>query len=174
MNHEYDDNSPRQAIDALPRDIQPERDLWPGIAARIKRRRPPSRRWLTGIAAAALIAFGALIATVVSRSHAPSAPAVATAPAGQTGSDTAWFDARSTYAVAAVRESTRLAPNTQAVLLRNLHIIEMSMANIRQALDKNPNDIRLHRLLYQLYQDEAALLDAAQRVQLQTTTRTAL
>lgn len=173
MTHEYEDDSLRRATGKLPREIAPARDLWPGIATRIERRQPP-RRWLAGIAAAALIALGAVIGTFVSRNRAPSAPAVATAPTRQPENESLYFQSRATYAAAAVRNSTRLVPETRAVLLRNLHIIEMSMVNIRQALDRNPNDIRLHHLLYQLYRDEAALLNAAQRVQLQTTTRTAL
>ena len=31
MNTHHEEDRLRQAIDALPRDMQPERDLWPGI-----------------------------------------------------------------------------------------------------------------------------------------------
>lgn len=43
---------------ALPRSIEPERDLWPGIAPRLGRRGVP---WWVGVAAAVVLAVGALL-----------------------------------------------------------------------------------------------------------------
>lgn len=177
--NDRDDDALRAALAKMPRSIEPARDLWPGIAARIAPAARPGtyRRW--GIAAAIAIAVGTAAAGLALRPTTPTnryavTPAVNAPAATSPATEADYFGARARFAAAAVRNSTGLAPNTRAVLLHNLAIIEKSMGNIRQALARDPNDLQLRRLLYQLYQDEAALLNAAQQVQLQTTTRTAL
>ncbi|HEX5418811.1 MAG TPA: hypothetical protein VFY39_02315 [Gammaproteobacteria bacterium] len=175
------DDPLRAALDALPSEIEPPRDLWPGIAARIAppKRGSAYRRW--SIAAAMLIALAAAIGTALRgsaptmlRGRAPAEPFAASGPLTQTGAASPYFAARARFAEAAVRDSTGLTPETRTVLLQNLRIIETAMSNIQQALEKEPGNLQLRRLLFQLYQDEAAVLNAAQRVQLQTSTRTEL
>ncbi|MGH8215623.1 MAG: hypothetical protein ACREPZ_08015 [Rhodanobacteraceae bacterium] len=71
---------------------------------------------------------------------------------------------------AAIRQNTRDDPHTQAVLLTNLDLVETSITHIQQALNENPGNTGLQPLLYQQYRNEATLVAAAQRVQLQTAT----
>lgn len=172
MSNEITDETLHAAVAALPKDIAPGRDLWPGIAARIA---PPRRRWqpvAIAAAVAGLVAIG-IIATTVDL-HRQATPVVAANP-GSTAPPRASaampaLGARGQFIAATIRNSSSLDPKTQAVLLRNLGIIEASIANIQRALDQDPGNASLQPLLYQLYRDEAALVTAAQRVQLQHTT----
>lgn len=174
MNEDDRDDALRAALAKMPRSIEPTRDLWPDIATRIApAAKPHTHRWW-GIAAAIVIAVGAAAAGLTLHPTAPADRYAATPSAPSPAAEAEYFGARARFAAAAVRNSTGMAPDTRAVLLHNLAIIEKSMTNIRQALARDPNNLQLRRLLYQLYQDEAALLNAAQQVQLQTTTRTAL
>ena len=43
--HEIGEAELRMALHALRRDIEPERDLWPGIAARLQPRPPRQALW---------------------------------------------------------------------------------------------------------------------------------
>lgn len=156
------------ACAALPREIQPTRDLWPGIAARIAPRRRFMR--LASLAAAvALISAGAIVAAIL-WGHPTLGPRLATRAPQEPAAVVMPQTERAVAIAASVRESTRLDPKTQAVLLRNLAIIENSLDDIQQALRQDPGNPGLQQLLYQMYRSEAALLDAAQRVQLQSTT----
>lgn len=168
------DDALREAIAALPREIQPQRDLWPGIAARIAPRRRFARYW-PAAAAIALVAIGAAVGTAWFDRATVPAPAVqqafVAAPAANPRAPAVMpRNPRALALAASVRQSTRMDPKTQAVLLRNLAIIENSLDNIQQALRQAPDDAGLQQLLYQMYRSEAALLDAAQRVQLQSST----
>lgn len=173
MNDDTRDDTLRKAIDSLPREAQPVRDLWPGIAERIG---PPRRRikpWPMAAAVAGFIAIGAIAATITLSLHprevqGPAATQTPTQPAPLHGPR--MESPRARVLAATVRRNTRLAPKTRAVLLKNLAIIEGSIANIQRALSENPGNAGLQPLLYQLYRDEAALLAAAQRVHIQTTT----
>jgi hypothetical protein len=171
MTNQSLDGKLRAAIDRLPHEIPPQRDLWPGIAARITPRRPRLRSWPIAAAVAGFLAIGALIAAL-SLHHTSAPTGFANAPAvtpSQPSATPAMPNGRATAIAATVRRSTRLDPRMQAELLKNLGIIETSIANIQQALTQDPMSPGLQPLLYQQYRQEAALITAAQRIQLQTT-----
>lgn len=175
MTHESPDGVLDQklldALGELPRDIQPAHDLWPGISARMAPRRRIVRYW----PAAAAVVLAALVGGIVlgmqfSHTTAVNPASVAVNIVQPRALDVMPQTPRAIAVAASVRRSTRLDPKTQAVLLRNLAIIENSLDNIQHALQQDPDNAGLQQLLYQMYRSEAALLDAAQRVQLQTIT----
>lgn len=171
-NDEIRDETLRNAVESLPREMAPERDLWPGIAARIAPRRQRFQPWSIAAGIACVMAVGAIF-TALSLRH-PQAPAtlatrqastqpqpVAAAPSPQD---------RTRMIAAAIRRSTRQDPHTQAVLIANLDLVETSINRIQHALDEDPGNAGLQPLLYQQYRNEATLVTVAQRVQLQTAT----
>ena len=167
------DESLRKAAERLPRDIAPDRDLWPGIAARIGRKRHHRPLWAYGLAASLFVAVGAASAWFGLARQTPAtgaAPQLAAAPSA----DAAYFAQRAAYAENTVQTAPNLAPATREVILKNLRVIEGSMQQIEQALEQDPNNPRLRALLYDLYQNEARLLAATQQIQAQTTQRNAL
>ena len=88
--------------------------------------------------------------------------------------DAQYYAQRAAFAENSVETAPNLAPATRAVILTNLKIIEGSMEQIQDALEKDPNNPRLRSLLYDLYQNEARLLAATQQIQTQTTQRNEL
>lgn len=174
-NNETDeirDETLRKAVASLPREIAPERDLWPGIAAQIAPHRNRFRPWSIAAGIACLIALGGII-TVLSLHRQPMPATVAVRqPVAQPQPTAAATrsNERADMLAAAIRRSTREDPHTQAVLLTNLDLVETSITRIQQALDENPGNPGLQPLLYQQYRNEATLVAAAQQVQLQTAT----
>lgn len=147
-------------LDRLPREIKPERDLWPAISARIAAQPQRGRPlWSYGLAAGVLlVACGGLLwFTVAHRS--------AQAPMLAESSTDAYLNARASYAEYTVQTAPNLSPQTRSVILKNLKVIESSMQEIQQALKQDPNNTRLRGLLYDLYQNEAALMAATQQIQ---------
>lgn len=169
---EIRDETLRRAVASLPREIAPERDLWPGIAAQIAPRRQRFRSWSIAAGIACLVALGATVTAL--SVHPPQAPATlatrqpATPP--RPVAATPLPNERAEMLAAAIRRSTREDPHTQAVLLTNLDLVETSITRIQQALNEDPGNPGLQPLLYQQYRNEATLVAAAQQVQLQTAT----
>lgn len=162
------DDKLHDALGRLPREVQPAHDLWPGIAARLAARpRAVRPLWTYGLAASLLLAVAAGSLWVGFGRHADGGAA---APAASIG-DNAYFAQRAAFAESTVQGATNLSPETRAVILKNLRIIESSMQQIQQALVNDPNNPRLRALLYDLYQNEARLLAATQQVQARNNVR---
>ena len=170
MNN-VNDEKLQKSVDRLARDIAPDRDLWPGIAARIGRKRSGRPLWAYGLAASLFLAVGAgsLWLGLVQRGPG-SAPQLAATPSPEA----AYFAQRAAFAENTVESAPNLTPATRAVILKNLQVIEGSMQQIEQALEQDPNNPRLRALLYDLYQNEARLLAATQQIQAQTNQRNVL
>ncbi len=159
----------------LPREIEPPRDLWTGIAERIRaegrvdaplpaRRRPiPGRfdAWRRPLLAAAALALAFFAGYGTRDLRIPGGartdgPAVAgTAETPQT-TETAVAalergeapDAGADAVVAALSERRdELDPATVEVLLRNLTILDEASREIRDALEKDPGNTRLEGML---------------------------
>ena len=158
----------------LPDSISPSRDLWPEIDRRLTPRRAPGlQRWSTWALAAALLlsvsagwlwfdarnapaqdalpgratTSGARAETIVAR---PAA--VSSGPA----SELAAASAELRRALEAQREE--LPPDTQAVIDRNLKIIEDAIAEIEASMERAPGDPRLESQLATYRQREVELL----------------
>ena len=169
---------------ALPRELRPTRNLWPGIEARLpaKRRGPLARlaglvpRWSgllspQGLAAAAaalaLVALGA----VLWRGDAPTGTAVPTVTESAVLSRDGFSQraelARSEDGVLLARQDLleavegpkeHLSPETVAVIEENMRIIDEAIGEIRSALEDDPLNHQLNMLLAAQYQQEAELL----------------
>jgi hypothetical protein len=135
------------AARALPREVAPSKDLWPGIAARIRPRRP----WWPALAAAAVLLVGVGIAAWTWREPPPGPlPEVA-----------AWerdlSDANDTLRVA-LADRADLDPATRALVAQNLAIIDQAIAETERALAASPGDPRLQRSLAVVGEQRVALL----------------
>jgi hypothetical protein len=168
----------------LPREIEPGRDLWPGIAARIDERAAPApasepRRsawfWQAAAAVALVAASSLLTATLLDRDR-PAGQAVVTAapsnpvatsqdavgmqaafgPAGTL--DPEYLAARKQLTQMLEQRITTLPPSARAKLEFNLGEMRRAADEINAALAAQPGDPLLEELLLKTYQDELAVL----------------
>jgi anti-sigma factor RsiW len=167
--------------EALPKEAEPVRDLWPGIAERIEagnvvaadftaRRRRPAAVWAAG-AAALLVGAAALVAVVLVRGDLRSRVAAAPgrpAAAGVMQASLELAQARATYATARVQllaaleaRKATLSPATAAVVEKNLKIIDGAVAEMQAALARDPGNREIPALLVAAYQQEIDLLQRA-------------
>jgi hypothetical protein len=165
-------------LTALPRSIEPPRDLWPAISARTGARTgtptapgsvPLTRRgpFLAIAAALALIAGSSAVTMLVMRDSGPEPGPVTAAPAAPAAP--AVFEARyvaETRELSDLLERQRalLAPETVAALERNLAIIDSAIADSRAALAADPSNGELELLLRAGYEQKVALLEQATRL----------
>lgn len=134
----------RPLVAALPEQITPPTDLWPGVrnAIRTRTRRP---RW--ALAAAVVLAIGGAVAsaphisgTALRSRQEPSSSSLPTEVARfehQVGAASAELEA-------AVRaREHQLDPGTVATIERNLAIIDAAIDETRVALEESPDDARI-------------------------------
>jgi hypothetical protein len=148
---------------ALPRELAPARDLWPGIAASIaqQRARPaaPQRRWPLALAAGVAVAAVAGLIGWQAPRDASFAPAV-TASEALRQANFAMPQGDQYRATRAELEETYrerlqlLAPATRARVEQDLAAIRAANADIRRALAANPESPVLNRLLESSWQQE--------------------
>ncbi len=165
---------------ALPRSVEPGRDLWPGIAERITARNVITgsfavrvRRWIplraAAVAAAVLVAATAVVTAVLVRSERTSR--LASAPGSEAGSvvpaAVELSEARGTYEAArrqllSALEARRgsLSPATCKVVDENLRIIERAMRDMEVALARDPGNRELPALLAAAYRQEIDMLQS--------------
>jgi predicted anti-sigma-YlaC factor YlaD len=166
--------------------IEPPRDLWPGIAARIEDRKVVEGR-LFGLrlksigvsAAVAAVLIGAVvIGYLAGRQDGDmtvlrSLPTVSIQETGfRSGSLTeltAEYDRARTELLAAldVRRGS-LSSETQAVVDHNLRVIDRAIEEITVALANDPGNLRLSSRLAAAYQLEIDLLQRANRLPAET------
>lgn len=182
----------REATGAIPRSIEPSRDLWPGIAAELKREpvvrgnfRSQRREshWLAGagwVAAAVLfISTGVLLYGLLVPGAAPAAargagedPIRGVAPGSvQEVSLREYRAAEREYAgvveqLNRVLEARRkdLSPQTVAVVEHNLAIINQAIEEARAALERDATDPRAGRMFASLYERKIELMKTASRL----------
>jgi hypothetical protein len=164
------------ALDALPRSIEPERDLWPTIEARLEPRSVRAgRRWLWPAAAAVLLVVGSsLITATLLRDDEPLV-AQRVRAAGQVGYasaafgpgqtlDPAYETARQDLVRTLSKRIDRLPPDVRRQLEKNLREIRHASAEINAALELSPGDPLLEELLLSAYQDELAVLTSVNQL----------
>ena len=172
------DSKPRTAqargldagLDALPRGIEPERDLWPSIEARLEPRgERAGRRWFWPAAAAVLLVAGSSLVTavllhrdepLVARQQSANGPVSYAAAAfgpGQT-LDPTYAAAREELARTLSARIDRLPPGARRKLEQNLAELRRASAEINAALELSPSDPLLEELLLSTYQEELAVL----------------
>ena len=150
------------AAAALPRAIDPPRDLWPSINRRLPRRGRPWWRTAALAAAAAIMLMAgssALTLWLVRDRGAPHA-AAGTTPAIEAG----YVSATADLMRALDAERGRFSPATVATLERNLAVIDAAIAESRAALAADPGNRDLAALLWASYRQKVALLQQASRL----------
>jgi anti-sigma factor RsiW len=164
---------------ALPRRIEPPRDLLPGIREAIKEGadRHSSGSWMrwAGLAASLLIVVTALVVVMNTRDGGEELPGVAAVPASMQAVDneaiTELRAAEQEYVRAAAlladaldRQRGTLSPETAAVVDENLEIINRAIANVQLALNTEPGDPRNGQVLTALYHQKIEILRRVSRL----------
>jgi hypothetical protein len=180
-------NDPRgaldQALDALPRDVMPARDLWSGIESQIAGRPVPStaprRSWGWELAAAVvLVVASSLITAALLRRHEPASVAQAPGwPADAAGVQALpasfgsshrlspeYDSARRQLTLMLQQRIDRMPPSARSKLEDNLAQLRRAAAEINAALAQQPGDPLLEELLLSTYQEELAVLAAANQL----------
>ena len=162
---------------ALPRSVNPPRDLWPGIARRVERERSwswPRSAWSpVALAAAATVVVG-LVAVLWSGS-APtpvrtvqipaSSPETTLVGVSEPVSDPVLAEAEREYDAATkallealLQRQARLQPEAFAAVQANLEVIDRALAEVRRALAKDPTNPELSRMLVATHQKKVDVL----------------
>jgi hypothetical protein len=145
----------RWRLRQLPREIEPSRDLWPGIQASIERRpmRTP-RPWLTGMAiAASLLLAGGLFWNVTSNNATQATPDLtATIVSSESRAITDEYQA-------ALRQfdGAPIAPQMSP----SLSALDRSVAQIQSAIIADPHSVFLLQQLRKTYSRRLALTQRA-------------
>jgi hypothetical protein len=157
---------------ALPRDVPPARDLWPGIDGALARGAPRPRRWPSALAAAvALAAFGGLLSIRMARETPPAGAGDHAGPSGSVpvaarpkGAEHADYLATRAALERTYRERLALlAPDTRARIEEDLARIRSAHEDIRQALASDPGSRVLLQLLQSTTEQEFSLYSAVGR-----------
>ena len=159
-----------QYLGGLPKSIEPARDLWPGIEARMEpapgRR---ARRWAWQAAAAVLLVASSSIVTL--QLVKPRAPAVAELPASPSGPavvpaafgpghalDPEYLVAKEQLAEMLAQRIDAMPASARSKLEANLAELQRATAEINAALALQPGDPLLEELLLNTYQAELGVM----------------
>jgi len=161
-------------------DIPPERDLWPGIAARLEAPRSAAGRWrLVGAmaAAAALVAVSSLATLWITGHREPVTVSRIQPLPGMTRPAAGGATFGPDYLLGPKYEKARqqlsrdleeqlksLSPETREVVEKNLSQIRQAMTEINGALAEDPGNVLLQQLLMAAYQDEMSMLMEVNRM----------
>jgi len=162
---------------ALPRSLDPPRDLWPGIRERIERGSAWSFLWDSwrplSLAAAAALVAGVSAWLLTSGGSLPvqtvampdPTPAVVTNASATGISDPVLAAAAQEYEQAASallaalqRRSASLPPEDLARVQANLEVIDRALEEVRQALSKDPDSPELNRMLVATHRKKVDVL----------------
>ena len=177
------DQKLQSAIDAMPRKIDPGRDLWAGIEARISvdrfGNRPGIAPWgIQRIAAAvALVALTALVTLQITDRTAQPEQTVAVVtepvlyplivPAALKDSeafDDKYKKQRQEMIDLLDQSLETMTPETRAKVEDNLKQINRALSDISDALSGDPDNVLLQQLLLTMYQEELAVFENVNRI----------
>ncbi len=168
-----------EQLAGLARDVEPPRNLWPGIAARLQQR--PRRPQPLLLAAAAGVA-GACLASaltwaVLHGRPQGAAPASATqvasrAPNFEEPQNPRYIAARNSLELDFRRRLVLLDPVTRGKIEASLAIIQQAHEDIRKALASDPESPVLEQLWQSTWRDELDLYEHVVRTTEPTMTRT--
>ena len=157
-----------QQLAALPRSVEPPRDLWPAIAGATGPQ--PRARWPLSLAASVAVAALSAVLTwslMRDRTAAPAAQVAALRPVTAVS-----FAAPDQLHYLKARESVEqlfrerlqlLRPDSRAKIEANLQLIQTATADIRRALDADPASPVLLQLLENTEQQEFDLYRSVTR-----------
>ena len=157
-----------RALKRLPTEIQPERDLWSGVAAAIAQERQPKRStvWTMRIAAAlACVALGTGIGYGLLRHENALAPGGGQIAQGAQREINSWLvkpvmmdegyqKARMQLAGEFFRRIADLPENDRARVQKGLRQIEDGLRELNDALKSHPDSVLLQQLALSAYQQE--------------------
>ena len=152
--------APLEQTAALPRSVDPGADLWPAIRERLRggKGRLVVRSWVLAVAALLLIAVssGVTVWLLQRAAGTPAAQAIS------------WSPLEAQYASAAAELGTALeharallAPETVAVIERNLAVIDSALAESRRALARDPRNTVLEQLVIAAWRQKMDFLRRA-------------
>jgi hypothetical protein len=167
------DDALMRAAAALPREIKPGRDLWPGIELAISGRQQRNRWWNGGLAQAAavllLVGGSSGVTYLAIKNDGGSLSPVAlegervfVPVSGSFGSrynlGPEFQDARDSLAARLDSEMEKLSPESRAEVQKNLNTIRAAIVEINKALANEPDNVLLQDLLIRTYHDELTLM----------------
>ncbi|MCU0252578.1 MAG: hypothetical protein MUE61_20500 [Vicinamibacterales bacterium] len=170
MTQPMDDRRVDAALAAVARDVEPSRDLWPGIESRLEERATrPRRAWAWQAAAAAILVVASSLVTaiIMSRGPAPVAhrPVPESAPVAMPVAFGPSFSLNGEYAAARAqlaaeleRRVATMPPSARQKLEANLAEMRRAAEEINAALARQPGDPLLQELLLSTYQEELGVL----------------
>jgi len=139
----------------LPRSIEPTRDLWPYVDAGIAPRAPRAPVWQLALAAGVAALFvGALFLGM------PRAAQSDRTVAYRQQLDAAYSPLRQASLTRYRARADRLEPALRRTVETNLAIIDRALAEIRVALEREPDDAELGQILKRTYEQELAIIEA--------------
>jgi hypothetical protein len=143
----------------LPREIVPERDLWPHIerALEVLPVALPTRRWHVPLALAAGLAVAVTVGMIgwqVARWGGAGATADSSAAERALSANPGYVRTRATLEQTYRERLELLAPDTRHRVERDLALIRAANADIRRALASDPDSAVLSRLLESTLQQE--------------------
>jgi N-acyl-D-aspartate/D-glutamate deacylase len=167
-------------IDELQRDLPPDRDLWPAIAAAIEADKaqkladaapasaPRRPRWLPAAglaAAAALVAIGVLIGQFTATKDQPAPVAAIQQPRGAEVMKAALRDAeyrkqRDALLVEVQAKLQTMPADERAKVAASISTLQKSITEIETALGRDPANALLQELLVSSCQEEMRALTA--------------
>jgi hypothetical protein len=167
-----------QHASALPRSVSPPQDLWPQIARRIERDRawswPRIGAWQPMLAAAAVVVVAVLAVFFRQPVPTPAHTVVIPSPAaGQDGQmhpaalqmdpglgtiERDYQEAANALLAALQERKAQLEPETLASVERNLAVIDKALAEVHAALEKDPSNPELGRMLVSTYRKRVEVL----------------
>jgi hypothetical protein len=159
----------------LPLDVQPARNLWPGIAARLQRSPRRARRLLFPAAAGLAGACAASALTWAVLHGPPASPAMQMdrrAPIFGELRNPGYVAARDSLEINFRERLALLDPVTRAHIEASLAVIRQAHEDIRKALASDPASPVLEQLWQSTWHDELDLYDQVVRATQPTMTRT--
>lgn len=167
MNTESDDRLMADAA-KLKRAVSPERDLWPEIEATIRAPRERSGMpWYAQAAAVLLLVGGSSAVTWFVTKQGTNVSPVATngglvlegaSWGGEYELSVDYKAARRSVKEQLAAELERMSPETRAEVEVNLQTIRDAIAEINAALEAEPDNVHLQRLLLRTYREELAVM----------------
>lgn len=169
---------------ALPREVSPPRDLWPGIADRIAAARPrPTARVVRRVwswspaalaaAAAVVVALGATLARVWPPTAGDQAGGGVVQQAAWTN-DPSLLAAEREYARATAQlmaaldaRKASLPPEMVAAVQRDMTTIDAALRQVRSALRQDPGNPQLSHMLASTHQKKVDVLQRVVRLSTQ-------
>lgn len=151
----------------LDREIQPNRDLWAGIERKIEsypqaKKTERSMPWMgLGMAASVLMAFSAMVLSVMGFQNNPDQSLVAFEQTGGNTLETMqveYLKTRDPLVQQFTENNRNLGPETLEELYRNIEIMAEARRSIESQVRKDPTNRRLVEQLMRIHEQELALL----------------